>query len=635
MSDSDGDAGSSALPASASATSTVPRTPHKQPRRSQADPLPVADMSLTEDSNYIPEIYNSSTLPDHLDLPDLEDAVEATSNDKVGGSLRSNFEGFTCLNGLSQLPIDSDVSEVESLLTPAQRTAGTKSSANLGNLVEPIWESELAASSSFGKVIIIEPVAGAHPVDKFFSNDLTLSKALANSPFGRAGIAGFSKNLGQKILVVTFERELCTEVASLLRINQLASWNIKCRLPVSFVRSVGVIGPLGEDVLNEDLVEALVLAGHSNATAERILKGKDKLNTSMFKITFNTSTLPAFLHLGYQRFQVSPYIAKPWQCFKCQRFNHSAISCKNAPRCVACSGAHNVKDCLAQGSPLCCNCGGKHTANYGGCKLMKEAQAVEKTRVEQRVSYRDALRMVKQPSQKDVCHPNNGTSSGKSFSQSPLPSAPTAELRTWAQKVKPTHPQAANTVTTGTQTDNPATSTLQGLTVIKFIELMSKIIALCTKTDNLDTVKIVTELTRETLLLDGPLPASIANPICPDPAPYQVPSNKTSNIPVSQPNSAGPPGATNAEMTEDLIEPSPVIGKNNRKTAQNAAMMEDLIKPSPIIGKNVRKTAQGSSKLGRYQMVSQVKNKPKSVFPLQPENKDKVNTYTKCLPIKK
>ncbi|XP_018027399.1 uncharacterized protein LOC108682688 [Hyalella azteca] len=263
---------------------------------------------------------------------------------------------------------------------------------------------------------------------------------------------------------------------------------------------------------------------------------------------------------------------------------------------------------------------------------MKEAQAVERTRVEQRVSYREALRMVKQPSQKNDCHLNNGTSSGENLPQFPLSSTPTAEMRTWAQKVKPRHPQAAHTVTTGTQTDNPATSTLQGLTVTKFIELMSKIIALCTKTDNLDTVKIVTELTRETLLLDG----SIADPICPDPAPYQVPSNKTFYIPVSQPNSAGPPGATNTETTEDHIEPSPVIGKNNKKTAQNAAMMEeDLIEPSPIIGKNIRKTAQGSSKLGRNQMANQSKSKPKSVFPLQPENKDKANTNTKCLPIKK
>ena len=64
-------------------------------------------------------------------------------------------------------------------------------------------------------------------------------------------------------------------MASLLNINRLASWAIKCRLPVNLVRSVGVIGPLGEDVSKEDLAEALVLAGHSGATAERILKGKD------------------------------------------------------------------------------------------------------------------------------------------------------------------------------------------------------------------------------------------------------------------------------------------------------------------------------------------------------------------------
>jgi hypothetical protein len=69
--------------------------------------------------------------------------------------------------------------------------------------------------------------------------------------------------------------------------------------------------------------------------------------------------------------------------------------------------------------------------------------------------------------------------------------------------------------------------------------------------------------------------------------------------------------------------------------AQNAEMTEDLIEPSPIIGKNIRKAAQGSSKLGRNQMASQGKNKLKNASPLQPVTKDKVNTYTKCLPIKK
>jgi hypothetical protein len=224
---------------------------------------------------------------------------------------------------------DSEVSEHEGLLTPAQRNAGTKTTTNFRDSVsvKPIHETEPAAPNSYGKVIIIEPFADTHPVDKFFSNDLTLSKALADSPFGRAGIAGFSKNLVHQILVATFERELGTGMSCLLNINLLALWTIKCHLPVNLVRSVGVIGPLGEDVLNKDLAEALVLARHSNAMAERILKGKDKSNTSMFKVTFYSSTLPTFLYLGYQCFQVSPYIAKPWQCFKCQRFHHSAINC--------------------------------------------------------------------------------------------------------------------------------------------------------------------------------------------------------------------------------------------------------------------------------------------------------------------
>ncbi|KAF2343694.1 Zinc finger CCHC-type, partial [Trinorchestia longiramus] len=28
---------------------------------------------------------------------------------------------------------------------------------------------------------------------------------------------------------------------------------------------------------------------------------------------------------------------KPWQCYKCQRFGHSAAFCRSAPRCVVCS----------------------------------------------------------------------------------------------------------------------------------------------------------------------------------------------------------------------------------------------------------------------------------------------------------
>ena len=151
---------------------------------------------------------NMPTLTDQLGellLPDLEDVEEASSGDRLGGPGIGNFEGFTCLNRPSQLPLDSEVSEGESLLTsaqrtagtkttnnldsevsegeslltPAQRTTGTKNTTNLRDSVKPIQDQETEppgpAPNSYGKVIIIEPVADAHPVDKFFSNDLTLT----------------------------------------------------------------------------------------------------------------------------------------------------------------------------------------------------------------------------------------------------------------------------------------------------------------------------------------------------------------------------------------------------------------------------------------------------------------------------
>jgi hypothetical protein len=49
-----------------------------------------------------------------------------------------------------------------------------------------------------------------------------LSKALASSAFGRAGIAVVSKNLGQRIFVITFEKEPGEIIPSLLEVYQLA-----------------------------------------------------------------------------------------------------------------------------------------------------------------------------------------------------------------------------------------------------------------------------------------------------------------------------------------------------------------------------------------------------------------------------
>ncbi|KAF2357097.1 Zinc finger CCHC-type [Trinorchestia longiramus] len=158
--------------------------------------------------------------------------------------------------------------------------------------------------------------------------------------------------------------------SELLKITEIGPWKVKCRLSASQSTSVGVIGPFGEGTSNEDLTEALKEAGFNGAVADLIFKGKDKIKTSMFKVIFDSNSLPPYVRIGYQQYRVNTYIGKPWQCYKCQRFGHSAAFCRSAPRGVLCSGPHTSphtsNKCNKTTGRNYCNCGGNHTANYGG-----------------------------------------------------------------------------------------------------------------------------------------------------------------------------------------------------------------------------------------------------------------------------
>ena len=94
---------------------------------------------------------------------------------------------------------------------------------------------------------------------------------------------------------------------------------------------------------------------------------------------------------------MKPYISKPWQCYRCQKFGHNADNCRSNIRCVACAGPHAVVDCPVREKShvKCTNCGGNHTASYGGCQYIKNARVVEQVRSEKKISYRDAVTLVK------------------------------------------------------------------------------------------------------------------------------------------------------------------------------------------------------------------------------------------------
>jgi hypothetical protein len=94
------------------------------------------------------------------------------------------------------------------------------------------------------------------------------------------------------------------------------------------------------------------------------------------------------------------------------------------------------------------------------------------------------------------------------------PSVAINKPKTWAQRVKSQHNHTVQTVSMGTQTqDDHVPSTLQGITVNKFIELVCKIISLCKHSESLDITKTVTDLTKETLQSYSPAITCTNDPV--------------------------------------------------------------------------------------------------------------------------
>ncbi len=112
-------------------------------------------------------------------------------------------------------------------------------------------------------------------------------------------------------------------------------------------------------------------------------------------LDFDDEVLPSKVMLGFLSFNVREYIPKPTGCHNCQRFVHIAKNCQGRRRCPRCGGDHEYGQCNHE-QPKRCNCGGNHTVAYGGCEEMKRQVEIQQVRTQNKISYAEAVKMVKQ-----------------------------------------------------------------------------------------------------------------------------------------------------------------------------------------------------------------------------------------------
>ena len=96
-------------------------------------------------------------------------------------------------------------------------------------------------------------------------------------------------------------------------------------------------------------------------------------------------------------YQVREYIPPPLRCYKCQKYGHVAAVCRGKARCGKCGGEdHEYGKCKQGVKVKCCNCGGEHSAAYKGCEAHKRAAEVQRVEVEEKVTYAEAIKQVKE-----------------------------------------------------------------------------------------------------------------------------------------------------------------------------------------------------------------------------------------------
>lgn len=85
------------------------------------------------------------------------------------------------------------------------------------------------------------------------------------------------------------------------------------------------------------------------------------------------------------------------QCFRCQKFNHSAKNCHAEPKCVKCGQNHLSVECkfTINDKTICANCGKNHPASYKGCEAFPKPKKTVKSNVinkNKHTNYADAVK---------------------------------------------------------------------------------------------------------------------------------------------------------------------------------------------------------------------------------------------------
>ena len=194
---------------------------------------------------------------------------------------------------------------------------------------------------------------------------------------------------------------------NLLKLDKIGDMPVRVSAHRSLNYSKGVVRfkQAATDLTNEDMARDLNTSQRNKdipqvREASRVIINKDgkKVQTGTFFLTFDAPTLPKYVFLGFERFDVELFIPAPRRCFKCQRFGHGARTCRATKDvCPMCSGTdHTHNECPNKESQKCPNCDGAHSAASKECPAFITEQEALRIQAEKRCPLPDARKQAGQ-----------------------------------------------------------------------------------------------------------------------------------------------------------------------------------------------------------------------------------------------
>lgn len=194
---------------------------------------------------------------------------------------------------------------------------------------------------------------------------------------------------------------------NLLKMTRIGETSVKVSPHRSFNSSRGVVrfGRTSGDFSNDEIKQALNSSQRNRnlphvSEVFRLIVNRngEKKATGTFFLTFESTTLPSKISLGFELFEVEAYVPLPRRCYKCQRYGHGTRNCRaKEPKCANCSEIdHSETTCPNKTSPKCPNCDGPHPASSKDCEKYKTEKEALKIQREKHCSLPTARRQAEQ-----------------------------------------------------------------------------------------------------------------------------------------------------------------------------------------------------------------------------------------------